>query len=78
MRGERKRDYPANLNYQQPWWDNEKEFADYIGRLSYAVAEGKREVDILVIHPVASVWCEYSPLHKKNNLMVEQLSLIHI
>ncbi len=72
MRGERKRDYPANLYYQQPWWDNEKEFADYIGRLSYAVAEGKREVDILVIHPVSSVWCEYSPLHKKNNLMLEQ------
>ena len=72
MRGERKRDYPANLYYQQPWWDNEKEFGDYIGRLSYTVSQGKRNVDILVLHTIASVWSEYSPLHKKNGLMVER------
>ena len=71
MRGERKRDYPANLFYQQPWWDFEKPFADYIGRLSYAVSTGKREVDILVIHPIGSVWSEYSPLHKKTGFAVE-------
>jgi len=72
MRGERKRDYPANLYYQQPWWDNEKQFGDYIGRLSYVVSQGKRNVDILVIHTISSVWSEYSPLHKKNNLMIEK------
>ena len=71
MRGERKRDYPSTLFYQQPWWEDEKTFADYIGRLSYAVSSGKRLVDILVLHPVESVWCEYSPLHKDNELMVE-------
>lgn len=71
MRGERKRDYPANLFYQQPWWEEEKAFADYIGRLSYAVSTGRRKVDILVLHPVSSVWCEYSPLHKQNGLMEE-------
>ena len=72
MRGERKRDYPANLFYQQPWWEGEKPFSDYIGRLNYAVSSGKRKVDILVLHPVASVWSEYSPLHKANGLMVEK------
>lgn len=72
MRGERKRDYPANLFYQQPWWEEEKEFGDYIGRLSYAVSKGKRKVDILVVHPMGSVWSEYSPLNKKNNFMVEK------
>lgn len=72
MRGERKRDYPANFFYQQPWWEDEKSFSDYLSRLSYAVSTGKRKVDILVMHPVASVWCEYSPLHKADGLMVEK------
>ncbi|MCL4407329.1 MAG: glycoside hydrolase [Thermotogae bacterium] len=71
MRGERKRDFPANLFYQQPWWDREKPFADYMARISYFAAQGKRDVDILVIHPISSVWSEYSPLHEKDNFMVE-------
>jgi len=71
MRGERKRDFPANLFYQQPWWDKEKPFADYMARISYFALQGKRDVDILVIHPISSVWSEYSPLHEKDNFMVE-------
>lgn len=67
MRGERKRDYPANLFVQQPWWEDERQFADYTARISYALAQGEREVDILVLHPIASVWSEYSPLHGGNN-----------
>ncbi|MCM8900698.1 glycoside hydrolase [Caldicoprobacter algeriensis] len=71
MRGERKRDYPPNFYYQQPWWENERQFGDYIGRLCYAVSQGKRDVDILVLHPIASVWSEYSPLHRYNNYAIE-------
>ena len=63
MRSERKRDYPANLFYQQPWWDDERGMADYQARLCAAVSEGNRIVDVLVIQPLASVWSEYSPLH---------------
>ncbi len=69
MRGERKRDYPANLFYQQPWWDNEAGFSDYIGRLSYMITQGKRKVDILVIHPIASAWSTYSPTEKKLSMI---------
>ncbi len=71
MRGERKRDYPANLFYQQPWWDDEKDFADYQGRTCAAVSEGKRLVDILVIQPLSSVWSEYSPLHEQSGWAAE-------
>ena len=67
MRGERKRDYPANLFVQQPWWDDERQFADYTARISHALTQGEREVDILVLHPIASVWSEYSPLHGERN-----------
>ena len=72
MRGERKRDFPANLFYQQPWWDYEKGLSDYIARLSYAVSAGKRNVDILVIHPIASAWSSHSPVACRNELRYMQ------
>ncbi|MHB9035258.1 MAG: glycosyl hydrolase family 2 protein [Armatimonadota bacterium] len=72
MRGERKRDYPANLFYQQPWWQDEKGFADYEARVCAVVSEGERMVDILVLQPMATVWSEYSPLHKTAAEAVER------
>ncbi|MHB1001201.1 MAG: glycosyl hydrolase family 2 protein [Armatimonadota bacterium] len=73
MRGERKRDYPANMFYQQPWWDDEREFADYQGRLCAMVSEGERQVDILLFQPLSSVWSEYSPVHSDNGFLMERL-----
>jgi len=61
MRGERKRDYPQNLFYQQPWWPENRLIADYMARLGYALAQGRRVVDILVIHPIGSAWVLYRP-----------------
>ncbi|MBW7884537.1 MAG: hypothetical protein H3C34_18240 [Caldilineaceae bacterium] len=61
MRGERKRDYPQNLFYQQPWWPENRIVADYFARLSYALSQGTRVVDILVIHPLSSAWTLYRP-----------------
>jgi hypothetical protein len=63
MCGERKRDYPSNLFFQQPWWEDEIHFSDYVARLNYTLTQGKRDVNILVLHPISSVWCEYSPRH---------------
>jgi len=61
MRGERKRDYPQNLFYQQPWWPDNRLVADYFARLSYALSRGRRVVDILVVHPIGSAWAVYRP-----------------
>jgi hypothetical protein len=61
MRGERKRDYPQNLFYQQPWWPENRLIADYFARLSYVLSQGRRVVDILVIHPIGSAWALYRP-----------------
>jgi hypothetical protein len=63
MRGERKRDYPQNIFYQQPWWPENALVADYFTRLSYALSQGQRVVDILVIHPIGSAWTLYRPGH---------------
>jgi hypothetical protein len=61
MRGERKRDYPQDIFYQQPWWPENRLIADYFARLSYILSQGRRTVDILVIHPIASAWTLYRP-----------------
>jgi hypothetical protein len=61
MRGERKRDHPANIFYQQPWWPYNRKVDDYFARLSYALTQGRRVVDILVIHPMETAWTLYRP-----------------
>jgi hypothetical protein len=61
MRGERKRDFPQNIFYQQPWWPENHLIADYFARLSYALSQGQRVVDILVIHPIGSAWALFRP-----------------
>lgn len=61
MHGERKRDFPANLSYAQPWWDDEKEFADYVSRISMVANYGRREANILVLHTIGSCWSVYDP-----------------
>jgi hypothetical protein len=61
MRGKRKRDYPQNIFYQQPWWPENRLIADYFARLSYVLSQGRRMVDILVIHPIGSAWTVYRP-----------------
>lgn len=61
LRGERKRDFPPNLFYQQPWWPENRLVADYFARLSYALSQGQRVVDILLIHPMGSAWTLHRP-----------------
>ncbi len=58
LRGSRKRNYPPNLNYQQPYWYENRFIADYGGRLSYVLRQGKYEADILIIHPIESYYIE--------------------
>lgn len=62
MKGERKRDYPPNLFYQQPWWEEEQLFSAYTARLCALAAYGKRSVRVLILHPMSSVWCLYTPV----------------
>jgi hypothetical protein len=63
MRGERKRDHPPNLFFQQPWWKYNLHIENYIARLCYVLSQGERITEILVLHPISSVWSVYSPLN---------------
>ncbi len=59
LRGSRKREYPASIFYQQPWFRKLQPYNDYFARISKLVAESRQETDVLVLHPMRSVWAAY-------------------
>ncbi len=61
MEGEAKRDYPASINYQSPWYKEYKYLEDHFARVSTVLTRGKPLVRIGVIHPIESFWLAYGP-----------------
>ena len=59
-RGIRKRDYPAAIYYQQPWWDDARLFFDTMSRTGMLLSGGTEPADILLIHPLSVAWCMYN------------------
>ncbi len=56
MLAEAKRDYPASIFYQSPWWHTYKKVEDYFARIYSIMTEGSEVRDLLVIHPIESMW----------------------
>lgn len=63
LRGIRKRDYPATLFYQQPWWDEYKALNDYFARIGLLLRTGDIRYGTLVIHPMSSGWLCFDNAH---------------
>ncbi|MBQ0125238.1 MAG: hypothetical protein KBS59_02820 [Clostridiales bacterium] len=61
MRGEAKRDYPASIGYQSPWFREYKYIEDHFARVNTAMTRGTPLVDIAVIHPIESYWVRLGP-----------------
>lgn len=61
MKGEAKRDYPASINYQSPWWREYSLVEDHFARLNTALTRGTPCVRVGVIHPVESCWLHWGP-----------------
>ncbi len=59
MAGEAKRDYPACIGYQSPWYRKYKLIEDYFSRLNTALVRGKPYAKIGVIHPIESYWLKW-------------------
>lgn len=59
MEGEAKRDYPACIGYQSPWYRKYKRIEDYFARLNTALVRGTPLVKIGVIHPIESYWLKW-------------------
>ncbi len=60
LKGSRKREYPASLFFQQPWWGDYRVYNDYFARLSKLLSESRPEADILLLHPIKSAWVLYN------------------
>jgi len=56
MEGQRKRDRPASIFYQSPWWEDYSKVEDYFARVHVVMSRGEEVRDLLVIHPVESAW----------------------
>ncbi len=56
MAGCRKRDYPQNLFYQQPWWPLNSAVDEPLSRLCLALSQGKYNAEMLVLHPQQSTF----------------------
>lgn len=61
MGGEAKRDYPASIHYQSPWWSRYSLVEDHFARVSTAMTRGKAVVRVGVIHPIESYWLHFGP-----------------
>lgn len=54
MLGEAKRDYPASIHYQSPWFREYPLIEDHFARLNTVMTRGKPKIKVGVIHPVES------------------------
>lgn len=56
MAGEAKRDYPASIGRQSPWYLEYPYIETYFSRLNVILTRGEPVVRIGVIHPIESYW----------------------
>ncbi|MDD7614898.1 MAG: hypothetical protein PUJ59_05280 [Clostridiaceae bacterium] len=59
MEGEAKRDYPASISYQSPWYKEYPLLEDHFARINTAMTRGKPVVKVGVIHPIESYWLHF-------------------
>lgn len=71
MEGESKRDWPASINYQSPWYQEYHYVEDHFARLNTALTRGRPDIRIGVIHPIESMWLAWGP-NDQTGLVREQ------
>ena len=72
MNGDAKRDYPAAIGYQSPWYKQYSYIEDHFARLATVLSRGTPDVRVGVIHPIESFWLYTGP-NDKTALMREYL-----
>jgi hypothetical protein len=79
MAGESKRDYPASIFYQSPWYKKYGLIETYFARINTALRSGNPSVKVGVIHPIESYWLYFGPqeqTEQKRNKLENQFSNI--
>lgn len=68
MKGSAKRDYPASLSFQSPWYKEYPYIEDHFARLNTVLTRGKPCVNVAVIHPIESYWLHFGPEESTHNI----------
>lgn len=61
MAGEGKRDWPASIFYQSPWYREFPFIEDHFARLNVALTQGKPVTRVAMVHPIESIWLHLGP-----------------
>lgn len=70
MKGSAKRDYPASINYQSPWYKEYPLVENHFARLNTALTRGKPVVNVGIISPVESSWLRYGPIDATGDIQI--------
>lgn len=71
MKGSAKRDYPASINYQSPWYKKYSYVEDHFARVNTALTRGKPKVTVGVIHPIETYWLHAGPVENTNDIRTQ-------
>ena len=70
LEGLRKRDYPAGHFYQNPWWQDYRDFNDFASRMGMLLSEGEIKCDVLVLHTMPDAWTGWYGENKERRARV--------
>ncbi len=59
LAGSRKYDWPQTISDHAPWWDSYDLQSRHVGRVVYALSQGKEDNRFLVLHPDTSGWIHH-------------------
>lgn len=71
LRGIRKRDYPPAMYVQQPWWQVYDKLIDALSRESMILSKGRKQVEVLLLHPQTTAWALYNDTSQSNDRIME-------
>ncbi len=71
MAGEGKRDYPAPISYQSPWYLEYKYLEDHYARINTVMTRGAPDVKIAVVYPIDTYKMIYASLAETKNIRDE-------
>ncbi len=77
MKGEGKRDYPAPISYQSPWYTEYGYVENHFARVNTAMTRGVPCVKTAVIHPIESYWLKRASTGETSPLCDEMEERFH-
>lgn len=61
MAGEAKRDYPAAIGWQSPWYQDFGYIEEHFARVNYCLTRGVPLVHVGMLHPIETMWLYQGP-----------------